>query len=131
MWKMVLYVEFGQIVFEWLMIKNPQYCRICHFWVKFTPKKLLATPISLSQSMLSKPVISHFLEAKIYSMQTFLFTDMQIIFCWGGKVLKPLKSVLVKIGYKKSSNIAKEVWFLPKYAEWNYKSLKKRSHLYL
>ena len=125
-WKMVLHDEFGQIVFKWLMIKNLLFCRICHFWLKFTQKKLLATPISWLQMMLSEPMISHFLEASKYSMRKFFFTNMRIFFCWGGKVLKPLKSVLVKIGHKKSSNIAKEVWFLPKYAEWNYKSFKKK-----
>ena len=124
-WKMVLHVEFGQIVFEWLMNKNHHFCRNRHFWVKFTQKILLATHISCLKIMLSKRIISHFLEAIKYSMPMFLFTNMRIFFCWGGKVLKPLKSILVKIGHKKSSNIGKEVWFLLKCLEWNYKSFKK------
>ena len=95
------------------------------FLSKIHPKKLLAAHISCLKIMLSKCIISNFLEAIKYSLPMFLFTNMQIFFCCGGKVLKPLKSVLVKIGYKKSSNEAKEIWFLLKCWELNNKYLKK------
>ena len=112
-WKMVLHDKFGQIVFKWLMIKNLLFCRICHFWLKFTQKNCLRLLYLGYKWCYQSP-------------RYLIFYKYAHIFCWGGEVLKPLKSVLVKIGHKKSSNIAKEVWFLPKYAEWNYKSFEKK-----
>ena len=46
MLKILQYV-FGQIVFEWFMVKNPVPLTICHFYVKITLAELLATALSL------------------------------------------------------------------------------------
>ena len=47
MLKIVFQYEFGQIVFEWFMVKNPVPLTICHFYVKITLAELLATALSL------------------------------------------------------------------------------------